>query len=275
MQEKLVKQRNVVLIPELKSMPDILRSIPVSNPRALFIFPLTAADTVVGLALFIGCRPGTLPEDDLEKITTISREVAGCIENATRYLKLKQNYLGLVTALVKAIEEKNFCYKGNSEVVAELAARVAQKMKISSDDIELIRIAALLHDIGKIAISEQILLKKEALTSEELIKLKMHSIVSTGIVRRIDGDNKLAPIVLFHHERYDGSGYPEGLRGEAIPLGARILSVCDAYAAMTTSRPYRHERSSQEAIQELRRCAGTQFDPGVVKVFLQLLGFEL
>jgi HD-GYP domain len=138
--------------------------------------------------------------------------------------------------------------------------------------VEIIRCAALLHDIGKIAVSEQILLKKEALSPDELVKLKLHSIVSTSIVRHIDTDNRLVPMVLFHHERYDGSGYPEGLRGAGIPIGARILSVCDAYTAMTTKRPYRQILSSQAAMQELRRCSGTQFDPDVVETFIGLFG---
>lgn len=269
MYERLIKDHNAILISELQSKPAILKYIPVPDIRSLFIFPLIAKNKVVGLAVFLSNQSVVLSDEDLETISTISTEIALCIENANHYLKLKQNYLETVTALVKAIEDKTRYTKGHSEAVAELAANTARNMNLSSEEVKLIKYAGLLHDIGKVALSEQIVLKKEKLTVEEHVKLKMHSIISTSIVRRIDTENKLVSIILHHHERFDGSGYPHGLKGEMIPISARILSVCDAYTAMIADRPYRQALTKEEALYELRRCADTQFDPQVVKVFIE------
>lgn len=271
MAKRLIKQHNAVLIPELKTRPDILNYIPINEPKSLFIFPLVARQQIVGLALFISKTTVKLGEHALETVTTISDEIANCIDNANRYLRLKHSYMEAVAALAQAIEGKDKYQKGHSEAVAELAGLTAIAMKLSPENVELIKIAGLLHDIGKVAISEQILLKKEKLTVDEYVALKMHTIISTSIVRRVDKDNKLFPMVLYHHERYDGSGYPEGLRGEAIPVGARILTVCDAYKAMISNRPYRDGLEKEEAIAELKRCAGTQFDPEIVKIFIETI----
>jgi putative nucleotidyltransferase with HDIG domain len=271
MSKRLIKQHDAVLIPDIKTKPDILKYIPVDEPKSLFIFPLVAGEQLVGLALFISKTEAKLEQKTLKTVTAISNEIAKCIKNANRYLELKHSYMEAVAALIHAIEGKDKYQKGHSEVVAELAGLVAAAMKLPPENVELIRIAGLLHDIGKVAISEQILLKKEKLTVDEHVALKMHTIISSSIVRRVDKDNKLLPIVLYHHERYDGSGYPEGLRGEAIPVGARILTVCDAYKAMISDRPYRKGLAKQEAVAELKRCAGTQFDPEIVKVFIGTL----
>lgn len=268
MSERLIKEKNAVFVPELKTKLDILSYISVKNPKSLFIFPLEADKEIVGLAMFIGTQSFTLSEDILEIITTISSEVALCIENANRYLKLKGKYLETVKSLVKTIEDKDDLNKGYSEAVAVLAVTVAQNMKLPAIEIEYIRLAGFFHDIGQIAISDKILFKKDKLSVEEYLKVKMHSLISTNIIRNLDEEEKIIPIILYHHERYDGSGYPEGLRGERIPIGARILAVCDAYKAMISNRPYRRGFTSHEAVKELERCSGQQFDPGVVKMFL-------
>jgi len=266
--KRLAEEKNAILIPELKTTPDIIKFIPLQDPKSLFIFPLIAKDKLEGIALFVNRNSVALDDEDLESVTTISKEVAQCIENATRYLKLKHSYLDAVTSLVSAIESKDKYSKGHSEEVAVLAVQLGEKAELPAEKLESLRLAALLHDIGKIAVSEQILLKKEKLTTEEYLKLKMHSIVSTSIVRKMDHENKIIPIILYHHERYDGKGYPEGLSQRAIPLGARILSICDAYTAMIAKRPYRFEMTKKEAVSELNRCAGEQFDPELVKRFI-------
>jgi response regulator RpfG family c-di-GMP phosphodiesterase len=268
MHDTLIKDKNAVLIPELKTKLEILSYVPLKDPKSLFVFPLTTDNKVVGLAMFVGTQKFGLNEDTLETITTISSEVALCIENANRYVKLKDDYLETVKSLVKTIEDKDDFNKGYSEAVAGLAVVIAQNMSLSAEEVEFIRLAGFLHDIGQIAISDKILFKKDKLSPEEYLKVKMHSLVSTNIIRNLDEEKKLIPIILYHHERYDGSGYPEGLKGERIPLGARILAVCDAYKAIISPRPYRRGFTSQEAVKELERCAGQQFDPYIVRIFL-------
>ncbi len=269
--QRLIDEQTAMLIPQLKTKPDILKYIPLKAPKSLFIFPLVARDKVMGLALFVGRSVVSLEEDVLETVKTITNQAAICIENANRYLKLKHDYLGAITALVAAVEGKDEYHRGHSEAVAELAVLVAKKMNLPKDQIELIRIAGLLHDIGKISVSEQILLKKKELTVDEFVKLKMHSIVSTSILRKMDIHQQILPMVLYHHERYDGSGYPEGLRAFAIPIGARILAVCDAYKAMVSVRPYRKSLKQNDAVEELKRCSGKQFDPDIVDVFVDIV----
>ncbi|MBU1086416.1 MAG: response regulator [Candidatus Omnitrophica bacterium] len=269
MQERLIKEKNALLIPELKTKLEVLEYIPLKTPKSLFVFPLNTDSKVVGLAMFVGSQHITLREDTLETITTISNEVALCIDNANRYLKLKDNYFETVKTLVKTMEDKEEFNKGYSDAVAGLAVIIAKKMNLPDEDIENIRLAGFLHDIGQIAISDNILYKKGKLSSEEFFQIKTHCFASANIIQNIDEEKKLAPIILYHHERYDGSGYPQGLRGERIPLGARILAVCDAYKAIISHRPYRRGLTANEAVKELERCSGQQFDPDVVRVFLE------
>ncbi|MBU4305897.1 MAG: response regulator [Candidatus Omnitrophica bacterium] len=274
MYERLIINKNAILIPEMKSSPDILQYIPVEKPKALFIFPLVTDERVVGLAVFPGREKFILTDEELETITAMSFEVALYLDNANRYLHLKKSYLDTVSRLVNAIENKNAAGKGDSEEVSELAVAVAEKLNLPEKMVEMVKFAGLLHDVGKIAISEQILLKKEQLTYDEHEKLKMHSIIATRIISHMDIDQQLVSMILYHHERYDGSGYPEGLLGERIPVGARIIAVCDAYKAMISERPYRKKLDKKEALKELIRCSGSQFDPVIIKVFFELLPEE-
>jgi len=145
---------------------------------------------------------------------------------------------------------------------------LAEEMGLSPDRVRDTRIAALLHDIGKVTVSEGILNKAGKLTRRELATIKEHPIVGATLVSQVKGFERLVPIVRHHHERFDGKGYPDGLAGEDIPLEARILSVVDVFDAMTHQRSYRKAASREQAIAELERGAGTQFDPAVVKAFL-------
>lgn len=269
MYDRLIVEKNALFIPELKTSLEILSYIALDNPKSLFVFPLSTENQVVGLAMFVGNKIIKLQEDTLDTINTIAGEVALCIENANRYLKLKESYLGAVKSLVKTMEDKDEFHKGYSEAVAGLAAIVARKMSLPDEEVELIRFAGFVHDIGKIAISDKILYKKDKLSPEEQVKVRMHSLASSNIISNIDEGKRIVPIILSHHERYDGTGYPQGLRGERIPIGARILAVCDAYKAIISHRPYRRGFTSQEAVKELERCSGKQFDPYVVRVFLE------
>lgn len=177
----------------------------------------------------------------------------------------------IVDALTTALDAKNDYTCGHSCRVADLCQALAQQLRLSAAEQQAIGIAAHLHDIGKIGIPDSVLLKPGRLTSEEFSIIKTHPVIGFSIVNKVSFLAEVAQIILYHHERIDGQGYPEGLTGDAIPLGARIIAVCDSFDAMTSSRSYRNCISGEQALAELWHCAGTQFDPTIVSAFNQML----
>lgn len=177
----------------------------------------------------------------------------------------------LISALAAAVDAKDhYAYK-HSQKVREYAVALAKSLNLAPADITRISTCALLHDVGKIGISDEILNKKGKLTKEEWQVIKSHPQLGADIVSNVPELASCLAGILYHHEYYDGSGYPAGLKGEAIPLDARILCIVDAFAAMTSARPYRAALSVEEAVQELKRGAGKQFDPNLVKVFINAI----
>ncbi|MGH3037220.1 MAG: bifunctional diguanylate cyclase/phosphohydrolase [Gaiellaceae bacterium] len=174
--------------------------------------------------------------------------------------------LQAAASLARAVDERDAYTGRHSYVVGELAARVARLLGLETEEVELVRLAGSLHDLGKLAVPEEILRKPGALTDGELLVLRRHPQIGFRMLRSL-GVEPVSQWVLHHHERWDGRGYPHGLGGEEIPLGSRILFVADAYDAMTSDRVYRPRVDHEDAIAELERCAGTQFDPEVVAVF--------
>ena len=155
--------------------------------------------------------------------------------------------------------------------IAEYSVDIANKMGLAEDVVENIRKAALLHDLGKISIPDHILMKPGKLSEEEIEIIKKHPENGAKIIEPVEPLRNAKDIIRHHQECYDGSGYPDGLKGEMIPLGARIIAVADSFGAMTTDRPYRKALSIEEAVKEVKRCSGTQFDPDIVSKFLALL----
>lgn len=177
----------------------------------------------------------------------------------------------LIDALTEIVGYRNPDTKIHMEKVGKYAQDIARKMRLPMKSEEITWLAGLLHDIGKISLPESILLKPGYLTMNEFNKVKQHPVTGAKILSNIFAFHKVAPIVLHHHERLDGRGYPEGLKGEKIPLASRIIAVADAFDAMTSDRPYRKAMSIADACQVLEDTAGTQFDPEVISIFLNLL----
>ena len=177
----------------------------------------------------------------------------------------------VVLALAQALEERDRYTGEHSESVVDLTARVGESLALQSDEIALIRTAALLHDIGKVGIPDGILHKPGPLDEREWEIMRQHPAIGERILRALPGMGSIARIVRHEHERWDGGGYPDGLAGEAIPIGARIILACDAYHAMTSDRPYRRAMSHRDAMAELTGNAGTQFDPRVVEALVGYL----
>ena len=180
-----------------------------------------------------------------------------------------------VYAIINTLHEKNKREENHSRRVSELCERLARASGLGEMAANELRLVGLLHDIGKIAIDESILNKEGRLTAEEWKEMKRHSEIGYRILNSVEDMAGLAQYVLAHHEHYDGNGYPKGLRGEEIPLQSRIISIADAYDAMTSSRPYRKTVTTEQAAQEIKRCSQTQFDPALAKVFIEdVLGLD-
>ncbi|MEE8414233.1 MAG: HD domain-containing phosphohydrolase [Dehalococcoidales bacterium] len=184
--------------------------------------------------------------------------------------KIRNSFFQAVTALVHALEAKDIYTSGHSQRVADFSVAIGNKMGLPQQSIEKIKMAGLVHDIGKIGIKEQILNKPAGLTGEEFKQVQRHPEIGEYILAPIVNDTEILKLVRHHHEHYDGNGYPDRLTGTRIPLGTRILAVADAYDAMTSDRPYRKAMSSKVAFDELERKKGTQFDPEVVTVLFQI-----
>ncbi|MEN3002159.1 MAG: HD domain-containing phosphohydrolase [Armatimonadota bacterium] len=188
---------------------------------------------------------------------------------------VQRSYRATLEALLAALDTRDTETEGHSERVAAYTMLMAQRLNLSQEELQHIEHGALLHDIGKIGVPDHILYKPGPLTPDEWEIMKQHPVIGYRMCMRVEMLRPAAPIVLHHHERWDGKGYPYGLSGEEIPLGARLFAIADTLDAMTSDRPYRKALSFAQAREEIERCAGTQFDPELVRVFLSLPEEEL
>lgn len=190
------------------------------------------------------------------------------------YIEAKSQYIETVDALMKAIEERDPYTEGHSQRVGELATKIAKALKYSEWKIEDLKIASMLHDVGKIGISDQILNKPSKLTPEEFETIKGHPNKGYNILHNVKNLEHIIPIVRHHHERYDGKGYPDGKGTDELSLDVFIVQLADSIDAMATDRPYRKAMTTEEIANEVKRCSGTQFHPDVVKAYLSILQKE-
>ena len=210
--------------------------------------------------------------EDVDLLKILSSQIAFVIQNARLFLNLQQAYIHTLSALTSAIDAKDSYTHGHSERVTQLSIELAREVSLSAEAIEEIRLAGTLHDIGKIGIPESILNKPGRLTDEEFGVIKSHPDLGVRILANVDFLSKIIPGIKHHHERYDGHGYPTGLKGEEIPLSARIICVADTYDAMTSDRPYRKAMDTRTGLEEISRCRNSQFDPSLADAFVQMMG---
>ena len=214
---------------------------------------------------------GVFTTADLEFVSTLASQAAIAIENARMFEQLKETNLEAISALAEALEAKDATTGQHSGRLIQYAMGVSDCLGLDEEAKDIVRYASVLHDIGKIGVREQVLQKPGKLTPEEFEEIKKHPLLGATIVKKVAFLSSVAPIILAHHERLDGRGYPYGISGDAIPMEARIVSVMDSFDAMTSDRPYRKAPGKEYAIKELKTHAGSQFDPRVVEAFLAVL----
>jgi len=241
--------------------------------ESLLLVPLPSKTGWIGvLAVSSKLDGGEFTSKDEKLLTTIAQQMGAVWENARLYRETRELFLNTVEALAAAIDAKDPYTHGHSRRVTDFSVATAARMGVAGDDLETIRVSALLHDIGKLGVSEAVLRKPDRLTNDEYSEIKRHPVIGAEIMQHIKKLSKFIPGMIDHHERFDGSGYPEGRKGDAISLAGRIIAVADTFDAITSSRPYhpdRRGRPAETAVAEIRRCSGTHFDPAIVEGFLR------
>jgi len=257
---KCAESRSILVEPLTRSHP----YFPAFGPgRCRVYIPIVSMDKVVGVMSIIGPRRRAELRD-----RTLLRGLGGALGILLDNVRLySHEYQAILHILTSALDERDGVTEGHSRRVADLSLLVAREMGIDGDDLLDIERAGILHDIGKLAVPDAILSKPGPLAADEWVEMRRHPDVGYHMVRDVPFLGRAAEIVRAHHERFDGAGYPRNLKGDRIPLGARIFAVVDAYDAMTSDRPYRLARSHQEALEEIRNQVGSQFDPVVVAPF--------
>ncbi len=226
--------------------------------------PIEYQGQLLGVLTLASPEPRALGEDDLLAAEALAASLALGLR-CRRYREAEaRNLLGIIRGLATALEAKDAVTRGHSARVAHLSAHLGEELGLGWASLRRLEVAASLHDIGKIGVPERVLNKAGSLSSAEWLLVRRHPVLGAEMVGEIPLLSDLAPLIRGHHERLDGSGYPDGLRGNEIPLESRVIGVCDAFDAMVMPRPYRRRRTPEAALEEIERCAGSQFDPEVV-----------
>jgi putative nucleotidyltransferase with HDIG domain len=276
----VLRQRDLTQLPKGEDTLELLTG-GLNEIRSVLVMPMITKDRAVGILILGEMRGFGRTRFSSAKMVlaqALARQAATAIDHARLLMEviekseaIKQAHFDSIKALAEALETKDVYTRGHSERTVHYAVLIAKHLGLSEKEQDWIQYGAILHDIGKIGVPENILNKPGTLTEEEYEIMKRHPVMGAEIVRHIKYLDPVVPIILHDHERYDGTGYPYGLSEEAIPLGARIVALVDAYDAMTTDRVYRKAMTKEEAIEEIRRKAGTQFDPQLAEIFINIL----
>jgi len=236
--------------------------------RSILCVPLIVNGRTVGVIQVLNRKSGEgFVREDLGRLEALAAQVAIALDNAILYEERRRTFLYLTETLAEVIEHRDVYTGGHVHRVVTYSLAAGRGLDLDAGALDTLRLSATLHDVGKIGIEDRILNKKGKLTAREESRMHEHVTIGAQILGGAPFLRPAVPGVRHHHERYDGTGYPDGLRGEGIPLAARIIAVADTYDAMTTDRPYRKGLSSRKALQELVRCSGSQFCPRTVAAF--------
>ena len=239
--------------------------------RNLIVAPVTLLKDLDGIVLAADKEDGDFEQEDVESLITVGNQASIVLENRQLERQLQSAYVSTLSMLADAVEAKDPYTHGHCEMASRYARLIAERMNLSEHDRSLVCYAALLHDVGKIGVSDGVLHKPGPLLPEEMALMRAHVRVGHDLLSTIPALQRIADVVLHHHEWYDGTGYPDGQKGDTIPTAARIVGVVDAYCAMITKRAYKEAYTPEHARSELARFAGRQFDPRIVEIFLSIL----
>jgi HD-GYP domain-containing protein (c-di-GMP phosphodiesterase class II) len=259
------------LVHDTRADADYVVRDPHTDPRSELSVPIFVDGSVWGVLNIEAAEPAAFGEADAVLVETIAASLGSAVHRAGLLAEQERTFTTTLSALMSTVEAKDDYTASHEEDVAGLSERIALRMGLSPTHARDVRYAALLHDIGKVAVPSEILLKPGPLSETEWVQMRRHTIVGGDLVARIDAFAHLAPAVRASHERWDGEGYPDGISGEDIPLAARIIAACDTYDAIVTDRPYRPARTIAQARGELCRVAGIQLDARVVEALLEEL----
>ncbi len=239
--------------------------------KNMICVPVKTKENILGVLQAINKNEGSFDDEDREGLSALANQVAIAIENANLYEELRDTFYETSQALAETIEKRDPYTGGHTQRVMHYSVGIGRAMGLPHKEMERLKLAAILHDIGKIGIPDTILLKNDRLDAEETSKMNQHTAYGSEILGNVKKLRDIIPGVRGHHEKYDGTGYPDHLKGTDIDPIARIIAVADTYDAMTTDRPYRKALSMQIAIDELKKCSGRQFDGDVVEHFVRVL----
>jgi putative nucleotidyltransferase with HDIG domain len=243
--------------------------------RSVMCAPMISKGQVLGV-IFADNRnkPDCFDADDLELFAALANQASQAIENTQLFDQLQKAYHETILSLINAMEARDPYTRGHTKRTSRYALGIARELGLDPETIRRLRTAAELHDIGKIGVKENIIAKDQELSNWEYLTVQEHVLAGEKILRPLRALQYVLPIIRAHHERYDGKGYPDSLKGEAIPLESRILAVADAFDAMTTQRPYNRPLSYRKALAKIKEAAGTQFDPEIVKALERFIASQ-
>lgn len=271
--EKALRSKKPVVVCNVDN--EVRNKYPQLKRRGIKSFvcmPVLSKDKALGVISTFSKKEGHFSVEQIEVLAVFASQVAIAIQECRHYEDIRRNYFSTVHALVLAEEARDPYMRGHTERVTRLAVEVAKKMNLSDSEIEVLRYGCEVHDIGKISIPDFILNKPGRLTPAERAIIELHPVKGEEMLSPLEFLSTALPIVRGHHERYDGTGYPDGLAEDKIPLLSKIVACADAFDAMTSDRPYRRRKlTTEEALSEIKNNSGSQFDPQIASLFIKIM----
>jgi HD-GYP domain-containing protein (c-di-GMP phosphodiesterase class II) len=267
----VVKNDEAVIVNDVQNDSRFFKAADLASSyetSSMIAVPVRAGKRMVGVLQAVNKFSGSFTAEDLNVLASLAYQVGPAIENARMYESMKETFYGVSMALAEALEKRDYYTGGHTNRVSAYCMSIGIRLKLGEKEMESLWLASILHDVGKIGVEDSVLQKPGALDKEEFLIMSRHSEYGSEILSHIKSHRTLIPGVRGHHEKFNGNGYPDGMKGNDIPLVARIIAVADAFDAMTSDRPYRKALSHRQAYEELERCKGTQFDPDIVDAFL-------